>query len=196
MAVHPLPPGPWLRFVIYQNDENVQWINDVWYKLTASGAPTDWTSLLNSFTSAIVPSLTALQYLLTNVRAIKMYVNNGTFTGSATKYIDAVGLGATDSIPAQVCLGVTLSADIGTRQGQGRLFVSGLDSSDISGDYVSTVGNSNALAFGTAVTSWVGDGDFIASACIWDRKTATLHTIGQHGVAQKLYSRRHRRPRI
>jgi hypothetical protein len=196
MAKHPLPHGPWFRFIVYWTNKDTRWQNDLWYNVTASGTSANLINVLNDFTT-MISSLWLNNINDSNtLYAVKLYANNGTFTESRTVYPGTEGDVVLGVIPIQVTLVGAISSDIATRQGQGRIKIGGISSEDLDGDYPST----GAVTWVNALLA--GLGGFVESAgwtmalAVWDRVTAVLHDVLTSAISGKLGSMRRRIPRV
>jgi hypothetical protein len=196
MAVHPLPPGPWLRFVLYFNGPDRGFQSDIWYQVTAPGATADLHTVLLDFVTMVSADL--MPNLSENVTlyAVKMYANNGTFTVSFVNYPTVAGGSASQQLPTEVTLVGALKADIATRKAQGRIFISGITTDDVSGDYPSTSAVTWVNEFLAALGGFVEAAAWSFALAVWERVNATLHDVLVSGVSGVVGSLRRRRPRV
>jgi hypothetical protein len=196
MAKHPLPPGPWIRFVLYFNAVDTGFQNEIWYQVTAPGSTTDLPAVLYEFTTLIAANLMPNVASTITLYAIKLYANNGTFTVSYVNYPDLAGGSTSTPIPTEVTLIGALKADIATRKAQGRIFISGLTVDDVDGDYPSTAAHTWVNAFLDALGGFVEASAWEFALAVWERVNATLHDVLVSGLSGVIGSLRTRRPRI
>lgn len=197
MPVHPLPPGPWIRHVLYFQGEQRVFSNDFWFLITGT-IPTDLD--INTVAAAInnILAPACLNVMNSGVSFIgsKTYLNNGTYTQSATALASTPGMGSDGPIPIEVAAIVALDADIATRAGQGRLFIGGLDASSVTGNRPSTDGAANLLNLAEAYHGMNTIAGVSTYPSIWSRKIGGLHGIVSYSVSSLLGTRRKRRPRF
>jgi len=195
-AAHPLPPGPWLRFVLYFNGPDRGFQTDVWYQVLVAGSTADLTLVLEDFVSLVTSSLVANLNEGVTLYAVKLYANNGTFTVSYVNYPEVSGGNSGTILPTELTLIGALKADIATRKAQGRIFISGVSVDDIAGDYPSSSAVDWVNAFLSALGGFVEAGAWTFALAVWERVNATLHDVLVSGVSGVVGSLRRRRPRV
>lgn len=197
MAVNPLPPGPWLRFVLYWLNGDTKWQNDVWYHVSGIGDQADLVTVLSDFTTLISTWLCSPVCNLNSILyAVKLYANNGTYTASVANYPLQVGGQNAGAVPIQVSVVGALNSEVATRQANGRLFLAGLDTQMLGGDYPSPSAVMAVNTFLGKIKGFVSSLTWSFALAIWDRKTAILHDVIDYAISGKLGTRIKRRPRI
>jgi len=195
-AAHPLPPGPWLRFVLYFNTLDRGFQNDIWYQVQNPGTTANLITVLEDFVTVVTTNLLPNLNANTTLYAVKLYANNGTFTVSYVNYPGVQGGALNPAIPTEVTLVGALKADIATRRAQGRIFISGLTNADVDGDYPSTFAAGWVNTFLDALGGFVEAAAWQFSLAVWERVNATLHDVLVSGISGVIGSLRRRRPRV
>lgn len=196
-AHHPLPPGPWLRFVIYWKNADTQWQNDIWYNVTAVGSTVAIDTILLDFVSVISDAWLEYESESNYLVAVKVYANNGTFTVSQVAYPNAQGsVVLAADIPVQVTLIAALDSEIATRRANGRIKIGGINTQDVTGDYPSTGAATWVQDLVTALRGFIEASGWAFALAVWERVNATLHDVINGQISPKLGNVRRRRPRI
>lgn len=193
MAVH-YPVGPWVRITIFFQVEKL-YRSTIWFKSNGTGMSTTNPGAVAAAWNVIFsPLFAAVMNPAATYVGCRAYLNNGVFTISGTAKINTTGSGGDELLPGDVCGLVTLDADVGTRKGVGRIFISGLDSTMVSGSYISTGGMANFQDIVNALLALTEIGGVNAGPAVWTRSPSALNPANNINYGAIVGSRRKRRP--
>jgi hypothetical protein len=193
MATH-FPPGPWIRTIMYFQNGEKQYQNDIWFKAGTFPGGVD----INAVAAAVDTALQAPFAGLMNENALVIgnttYANNGVYTVSAETQTTLPGVGTAKILPSEDAVIVRINAAIATRAGNGRIFVGGIDTSFIDESKLSASGAVAATALCTALKGVVDLGGIGCNLAVWSRKLGVLEPAVFCDPATVLGHRRKRRP--
>lgn len=189
------PAGPWIRSLLFFGDGEKQWSNDIWFKATGSIPP---TTNINTIAAAIDTAIaTPIAGVMNSNSAYignTTYLNNGTFTASAETGNEISGTGTGSILPTEVSLIVRANSGVATRAGNGRIFLSGIDSTMVAESSLSVLGATNMLAVCTALMGVTTLGPVACQFAVWSRKLGVLENVLFSDPAPIVGHRRKRRP--
>ena len=195
MSVH-YPTGPWVRTQLYFQGALKQYQNDIWWYMAESPPDNpDFAGALAAVDSLVENDICPLmnqacQYLGTN-----FYLNNGTYTQAVRSYSTTDG-GATNSpLPDEVAAIVTLDAEVGTREGVGRIFIGGLDNGWASASRLNPGGYPLLQDLAAALLSVETFGNIPCKIGLWSRKLNVIKPCPIVNAEYLLGHRTKRRPR-
>jgi hypothetical protein len=196
MAKYPLPAGPWIRSILYFQNSNKPWQNDVWFKVTSSvPSNVDVTEVAAAIDTALQADLTAPMTTDGTYLGNRAYLNNGTYTISARSNVGLNGTSSDTSLPNDVCALVSFSAGVGTRVGRGRLYLSGWDNATAQDSFLNQQGTNYQTAIGAALQGITTLGTVPCKWAVWSRKTNALDIVQFVEYPPLLAGRVRRRPR-
>jgi hypothetical protein len=194
MAVH-YPAGPWIRSIIYFQNGERQFQNDLWFKV---GAPPEEGTNINTVAAAVDTALLAKFGAVQNAECQYLgnttYLNNGTYTISAETSHAAPGTLSNEILPSESAVVVRINAGVATRKGAGRIFVGGVDSSMVTESKLSTAGTVAFAALCAALMGITTLGGVVCEIAVWSRSLGVLDAAQFSDPATILGHRRKRRP--
>lgn len=189
------PAGPWIRTSLFWKNQESQWQNDLWFKVTgAVPADTDIntvaaavdTALMGPFTAAASPDATYL--------GNTTWLNNGTYTISAETSQATSGGASGDGLPSEDAVIVRLNSGVATRAGEGRIFVGGVASENVDDSKLTPDGVALYIAIKTALLGIETLGGVTAKVAVWSRKLGAIEPVTSIALGVVLGHRRKRRP--
>jgi hypothetical protein len=130
------------------------------------------------------------------VLGVSCYANNAVYTVGGYYAVGANGVGMNDPVPVAVSLIGGLNADEYTRAGNGRIWVGGLDSTQVAGDYPSTDGIASITGIIDALQAFTLAVDWGITLAVWSRKFHTLYDAVTAFVSGLLGTKKRRMPRF
>lgn len=190
------PAGPWIRTVFnWQNDEK-NWQNDVWWKVTGTvPLHTDVNVVAADFDTALQPVFVEVITPQAQYSGVDLYLNNGSYTVAGHTNPAAAGTVSGGALPTEDAVIVTLNSGIATRAGVGRNFYSGIPETLVTDSRVNPTGVTAYNNIKTAMLALSTAGGVAFTLAVWSRKMAALEVASFGTVEAICGHRRKRRPR-
>lgn len=190
------PAGPWLRAVLWWQNQEQEWQNDIWFKVTGTISPstnvdtvaTDLDAALNALLIAVIcPDAFYI--------GLDAYLNNGTYTVKGQTNGNTAGNATGDALPTENAAIVTLNAGIGTREGVGRIFFSGVPENFTTESKLNSSGHSGYNDVATALKGITTAGGVPIELAMWSRKAGAIEKVSFTEVSNLIGHRSKRKPR-
>jgi hypothetical protein len=194
MAVH-YPAGPWIRSIMYFRSPDSQWQNDLWFKVTGPvPGGVDINAVAAAVDTFLMNQFLAFMNEANSYVGNTTYLNNAVYTISAETIHSSFGAGTLVALPTEDAAIVRLDSGIATRSGNGRIFVSGLDSDMVDESRLSTDGVAAFVGLKNALMGIVDLGTVPCQVGVWSRKLNALEVVQFVSAAAVLGHRTKRRP--
>lgn len=190
------PAGPWARVVLWWDNAEKEWQNDLWFKVTGTiSTSTNVDTVATDMDAALRPTLKPIITPDASFLGLDLYLNNGTYTvRGATSAVDS-GTASDGALPTEDCALVTLNAGIGTRTGVGRIFFSGVPETFTVDSRLNPDGHTAYNDFATALKAVTTAGGVAMTSAVWSRKMGAIEKTSFTEVAALIGHRSKRKPR-
>ena len=190
------PAGPWLRVIAQCSNDEKQWENVIWYKVTPPiPAGTDVNALATYVSGILSPVYVGMMSLGCSYRGVDVYLNNGVYTIGAHVIANVAGTQGATQLPTEDAVIVSINSGVATRAGVGRIYVGGVATSLVTESRLNTTGVTQANALATALKGIVSASGVTVKLAVWSRKLGALEPYSFTAIDGILGHRRKRRPR-